>query len=184
MNVYDVETIFYFLDKWKQSRFKVTRLQHLVQIMHFNYSIAKFFKKSWFFIMEKIVFRSLYVLNNNGYLSIRATQNTFFPGRQCGTDGTNGLTFPNLKKISNAYGIKYSKAHTLKSLKRQIQKASCSKGPRVIEIICPENESIIPRAMTSKNKDGKLVSCSLSSMAPPLSSNISNKLEELGMNLG
>ena len=50
---------------------------------------------------------TLYVLNNNGYLSIRATQNSFFPGRQCGTDSSNGVEFPDLKLLSKAYNIPY-----------------------------------------------------------------------------
>ena len=50
---------------------------------------------------------TLYILNNNGYLSIRTTQNTFFPGRQCGTDSSNGVDFPRLDLLCKAYGIEY-----------------------------------------------------------------------------
>ncbi|HEX9972772.1 MAG TPA: thiamine pyrophosphate-dependent enzyme, partial [bacterium] len=52
----------------------------------------------------------IFVWNNNGYLSIRATQTKFFEGRLMGADPTSGVSFPSLRKIARAYGIKYFKA--------------------------------------------------------------------------
>ena len=38
----------------------------------------------------------LFVLNNNGYLSIRQTQDRFFEGRYLGEGPRSGVTCPNL----------------------------------------------------------------------------------------
>ena len=97
---------------------------------------------------------TLYILNNHGYLSIRTTQSSFFPGRQCGTDSSNGVDFPNLKILCAAYGISYQYIDSVQSLKDFILNTSCSRLPFVCEINCPYNESIIPRTKTIKKPDG------------------------------
>lgn len=40
-----------------------------------------------------------FVWNNDGYLSIRATQKKFFEGRSIGTDQSSGVSFPRLPKL-------------------------------------------------------------------------------------
>jgi acetolactate synthase-1/2/3 large subunit len=51
----------------------------------------------------------IFVINNEGYQSIRVTQNSYFPGRHhVGIGEESGdLSFPNLSKIANAYGYPY-----------------------------------------------------------------------------
>ena len=47
----------------------------------------------------------LIVLNNGGYLSIRNTANKFFGGHIKGTDVNNGLFFPDLAQLAEAYDL-------------------------------------------------------------------------------
>ncbi len=49
----------------------------------------------------------IFVINNNGYHSIRLSQQAAF-GRLTGADDTSGLTLPNLKDIADGYHIWYS----------------------------------------------------------------------------
>jgi acetolactate synthase-1/2/3 large subunit len=109
------------------------------------------------------------VLNNNGYLSIRSTQNKFFSGRKIGTDSKSGISFPNLKKIAFAYGIPYFKATTLTKLDATLKKVMNKKGPCILEIICPENQEVIPTVSSQKLADGRMVSKPLEDMYPFLS---------------
>ena len=51
--------------------------------------------------------------------------------------------------------------------------------PFLIEIICPDNEEIIPKSQTLKKEDGTLISAPLSNMFPPLSDDVRKKLELL-----
>lgn len=46
----------------------------------------------------------MFIINNNGYASIRDSQTKNF-GRLTGADDTSGLTLPNLQVVSDAYGI-------------------------------------------------------------------------------
>ena len=50
-----------------------------------------------------------FVLNNNGYGSIKTTQNTHFGGNLVASDPSSGLTLPSIKLNAAAYKIPYIK---------------------------------------------------------------------------
>lgn len=111
----------------------------------------------------------LFVWNNNGYLSIRATQKKFFEGREIGTDSNSGISFPCTEKIANAYGIKYLLAKNVNELDEVLKNVMDFDGPVICEIICPENQEIIPATSSLKRDDGSMVSKPLEDMYPFLS---------------
>lgn len=123
---------------------------------------------------------TVYVLNNNGYLSIRATQSAFFPGRQCGTDPRSGVDFPNLKLICKAYQIEYRFASDVESLSAIVRESSQVTNPIICEIFCPQDEAIVPRTKTVKKADGSLESAPLCDMSPNLPTEVQKILVDLG----
>lgn len=108
----------------------------------------------------------LFVWNNNGYLSIRATQRKFFEGRAIGTDSASGVSFPETEKIASAYGIKYFKVDTVNELDTTLNSVMNYSGPVICEIMCPENQEVIPTASSKRNTDGTMVSKPLEDMYP------------------
>jgi acetolactate synthase-1/2/3 large subunit len=108
----------------------------------------------------------LFVWNNNGYLSIRATQRKFFDGRAIGTDKDSGISFPEVKNIANAYGIQYFKASTVSELDSTLENVMNTEGPVICEIMCPENQEIIPATASMRKDDGTMVSKPLEDMYP------------------
>ena len=108
----------------------------------------------------------LVVWNNHGYLSIRATQNKFFEGREIGTDEKSGVSFPECKKIADAYGIHYIKMSNIKELNSNIKELIDFDGPVICEVICPENQEIIPTVSSLKLPDGRMVSKPIEDMYP------------------
>lgn len=108
----------------------------------------------------------LVVWNNNGYLSIRATQRKFFAGREIGTDPSSGLSLPDTGKIAAAYGIKYLRVSESALLDEMLEEMMNTPGPVVLEVICPENQEIIPSASSKKLPDGRMVSKPLEDMYP------------------
>ncbi|MBF05418.1 hypothetical protein CL644_01790 [bacterium] len=108
----------------------------------------------------------LFVLNNNGYLSIRATQNKFFKGRLIGTDSTSGLSLPDIKKIAAAYGIKHFRLSKSETLEKDLKEVLGYSGPVLCEVMCPENEPVIPAASALERPDGTIVSRPLEDMMP------------------
>ena len=108
----------------------------------------------------------LFVCNNDGYLSIRATQSKFFKGKLIGTDSSSGLSFPDIKKIAGAYGIKYFKAVSPKDLPSAISKTLAYKGPVLCEVMCQRDQEVIPCSASSRLSDGQMVSKPLEDMYP------------------
>lgn len=106
----------------------------------------------------------IFVWNNNGYLTIRNTQNNFF-GRLAGISPETGLSFPDLSKIADAYGIKYMQAPTSESLPSVIQDALDFKGPVLCEVMCLYEQAILT-VSSKKNADGSFVSRPLEDMSP------------------
>lgn len=111
----------------------------------------------------------LFVWNNNGYLSIRATQRKFFDGRFVGTDDGSGVSFPDLEKISRAYGIQYMRAENNTELDRVIQESIAFDGPVIVEVMCIPDQEIVPAASSLRKEDGTMVSKPLEDMYPFLS---------------
>lgn len=123
---------------------------------------------------------TIYILNNNGYLSIRATQSTFFSGRECGTGPSTGVEFPCIRKLCDAYKIPYRRASSTVILAEIVEETKASQLPLVCEVICPENEGIVPRTRTIRKDDGTLESAPLCDMYPPLAAHLLDSLAEMG----
>ena len=113
----------------------------------------------------------LFVWNNNGYLSIRTTQDKFFEGRRIGTDPTSGVSFPDTKKIANAYDLPYVKINNATELRSKLNEVISFDGPIICEVMCPENQEIIPAVSAFKNKDGTMTSKPIEDMYPYLDRN-------------
>ena len=51
------------------------------------------------------------LINNDGYLSIKLTQESFFNGNEFASSKHNGVTFPDFKKIASAFGLRHKSIH-------------------------------------------------------------------------
>ena len=47
----------------------------------------------------------IFLINNNGYMSIRNNQKEFFGKKTVGTDKKNGVFFPNFKKTADLFNV-------------------------------------------------------------------------------
>ena len=59
---------------------------------------------------------------------------------------------PDLKKISNAYGIKFIRVNKLEELDNILEKVLLQTEPVICEVICPEDQEIIPTVSSIKKK--------------------------------
>ena len=108
----------------------------------------------------------LFVWNNNGYLSIRATQRKFFNGRYIGTDCGSGVSFPDLSRLVPAYGLRYYRAESYAELARMMDEICDSEGPVVCEVLCDPNEEIVPSISSVRLPDGRMKSMPPEDMYP------------------
>ena len=70
----------------------------------------------------------LFVLNNDGYASIRTSQSRYF-GRLAGADATSGVTLPPLCKVAEAYRLPYTRIDTDRGLVDRVRELLDSPGP-------------------------------------------------------
>lgn len=108
----------------------------------------------------------LFILNNNGYLSIRTSQKNYFASREIGAGPESGLTFPDSIKIAAAYGIQSEKIENLDDLDDAISRALAWDGPYILDIATPPNQPIIPTVSSSLDADGVMRSRPLEDMFP------------------
>ncbi|VVB69342.1 Sulfopyruvate decarboxylase subunit beta [uncultured archaeon] len=110
----------------------------------------------------------LFVVNNNGYLSIRNTQNAYFEGRFIGSEPGSGVSCPDLKKIAYAYGINYESIHSQRELEEKLKGIIDYEGPVVCEVFTDPDQQIIPSVSSKVLASGRMVSMPLEDMWPYL----------------
>ena len=108
----------------------------------------------------------LFILNNNGYISIQQTQRNFFEGRFTACTTTSGVEIPDFIKLGNAFGFKTVKIDKLDNLEHQIQEVLNIEGPVLCEVMLSPDYIFAPKLSAKKLADGTIVSPSLENMAP------------------
>lgn len=108
----------------------------------------------------------IFIFNNRGYLSIRNTQTNFFKGRYIGESDKSGVGLLDLKKVSKSFNIKYYKANNNKELIKIIPDVIKYNGPVICELMCLEQQLIIPTISSKQQLDGSIVSMALDDMFP------------------
>jgi len=108
----------------------------------------------------------LFVLNNNGYASIRNTHKRFFEGRLVCCDPSSGLTLPDTCKIANAYGFKTFRISEQKNLAKKVEEVLKIPGPVVCEVMVDPDLQTAPRLSSLIREDGTIVSKPLEDLWP------------------
>ena len=110
----------------------------------------------------------IFLINNNGYHSIRLTQNNLFSEHSKVGIGpeSNDLSFPEFKKIAEAFGYKYYSAHSNKEMKNVVDEVLCIDGPLFCEIFTDTQQAWEPKSSAKKLPDGTIVSPPLEDLAP------------------
>ncbi len=109
---------------------------------------------------------TIFIINNNGYASIRNTQKAFFNGNLIGSSEKSGILMPSWELLANAYEIPFLRVATYENLEEEMQKIVQQQGPLLVEVLCQENQVLMPSIQSKKNSAGVLVSDDLSEMWP------------------
>ena len=116
-------------------------------------------------VYNRLNLKILY-LNNNGYHSIRQTQQNLFKGRPLvGVCDGNGLSFPQAERLAYAYGIPFIRVACESDVQKLLQKMK-DDGPLFAEIVVDERQFFAPKAASKRLPDGTMVSAPLEDMAP------------------
>ncbi len=123
--------------------------------------------------LQTIVFNKLpikiFLLNNNGYVSIKQTQESFFGLPYVGCDPGSGVSFPSFTKIAKAYGLKVQSIKGHNGIVYKIKDVLKFNGPVLCEVILEPKYKFQPRVSSKKLDDGRIISKPLEDMFPFLS---------------
>jgi len=106
---------------------------------------------------------TIFYLNNDGFSSIKQTQDNFFH-RRAGCDPASGITFPRLESIAQAYGITYIKLYNHKDVAYWTKMDI--KGPIIFEVMLQKDYSFEPKLAPKMLEDGTIVAPSFENMYP------------------
>ncbi len=116
-----------------------------------------------------------FVLNNNGYVSIRNTQNKHFGGKLVASGTTSGLTLPSISEQAYAYNIPYALIDNPNKLHDRLEGILAIDGPVICEIMLPSTHITAPKASVYKKKDGSFAARPMEDLAPFLDREEFNK---------
>jgi acetolactate synthase-1/2/3 large subunit len=108
----------------------------------------------------------IFYLNNDGYISIKQTQDNFFEGRKVACDRTSGVSFPDFMKIAKAYDLPSASLSTTDDIDNKLEKILKQKGPVLCEVILSNNYIFSPKVSSEKLPDGSMKSKPLEDMFP------------------
>ncbi len=111
----------------------------------------------------------IFVLNNDGYHSMRQTQSNLFKGALAGVNKENGVSFPDMEKIAYAYGIPYLRINHVDLIDETVRQAIESQGPTICEVILDKEQFFAPKLSSKVLPDGKIVSPAIDDLSPFLS---------------
>lgn len=111
----------------------------------------------------------IFLLNNNGYLSIRLSQSNHFPDNRFGTEPENGINFPNFTALAQTMGFAGHRLERQEDVESGIQEAFTSQLPALYEVMLDPTQEFVPKLASRVLPDGTMESPSLEDMAPFLS---------------
>lgn len=123
-------------------------IQELAAIMHNKYPIK------------------LFVLNNNGYHSIRQTQVNYFGEPLVGVGPESGLSFPDFAKLAEAYQLPFVRIQSHDDMRAAIKKTLAHDGPSVCEVMLTLTQQFAPKTSSKRLADGRMVTRPLEDLAP------------------
>lgn len=123
-------------------------LQELQTIIHYNLPIK------------------LFVLNNDGYISIQQTQKNFFEGRMTACTTKSGVSLPDFIKVGEAFGLPTKVIESTDNLVQKINEVLNTQGPVLCEVKLTPGYIFAPKLSAKKLEDGTMISPSLEDLYP------------------
>ena len=108
----------------------------------------------------------IFILNNDGYGSIRIMQTKHFKGNYVCCDAKSGMSIPDIGRTAAAYGIKSFRIPNKAALRAGVRRALSIKGPVVCEVMVDPWLETAPKLASFVKPDGSIVSKPLEDLWP------------------
>lgn len=110
-----------------------------------------------------------FILNNDGYGSIKNMQNNHFNGFYVGSGRTSGVTLPDFERVAKSYGLEYFKISNQQNIISKVNEVLNSEGPVICEVMIDPSMQTQPRVSSKKLENGSMMSMPIENMWPFLS---------------
>jgi len=107
-----------------------------------------------------------FVMNNDGYSSIRASQTAYFKQASIGADKNTGITIPDLSAVGQAFKLGTHIIHDQTDLRNEVKKVLAMEGPVLCDVNVLPDEVRAPRLSSYQKPDGSFVSKPLEDLFP------------------
>lgn len=105
-----------------------------------------------------------FILNNNGYGSIKITQDKYFDGRRLGTDPSSGLALIDISQIAKTFGYNHQLWRNAADMKKNILSLLESQNTSIVELLICKNQKTLPKVKVVRSESGELLSADMSNM--------------------
>lgn len=111
----------------------------------------------------------IFVLNNQGYAQIHATQKNIFQEHYVACDENSGLSLCPISNVAKAYQLKTIQIYRNQELHDKVKEVLDCQGPVICEVMVPIELSAFPKQVSYKRSDGQMESLPLEYMNPMVS---------------
>jgi acetolactate synthase-1/2/3 large subunit len=111
----------------------------------------------------------IFILNNNGYVSIFQTHRNFFNGVEVGGGPKSNVTFPDFGKLAVGFGFPFMRVTRHDEMAEAVRWMMASQGPAICEVMIDENVVFAPKLGAKLHPDGRISSPPLEDLSPFLS---------------
>ncbi len=112
---------------------------------------------------------TIFVQNNGGYASIRATQENYFESRFVGTGSTSKLEVPDFEKVAASFGFDFMRITAESDISALLKRAVEANGQLLVDVVLRKDEKLMPKCGVTRLSNNQLVSQPLEDMTPLLS---------------
>jgi acetolactate synthase I/II/III large subunit len=108
----------------------------------------------------------IFVLNNQGYESIRATQLNYFEGRFVGSSFGSGIGNPDFRLLAESFGLAYDRIERPLDVRNGVCRVLDADGAILCEVRVSPSQPRTPRTSSFRRSDGSLETRPLEDMFP------------------
>ena len=108
----------------------------------------------------------IFILNNNGYGSIKTSQDRYFQGRRLGTDRQTRLAIPEFEGIVRGFKLKYLSIKNRSEMDQLLIQIFSDNEPAIIEVLIDPDQQTEPRTFTEILPNGKMLTAPMENLHP------------------
>jgi acetolactate synthase-1/2/3 large subunit len=122
----------------------------------------------------------VFLLDNDGYASIRTTQRNYFGGAYLGCDSATGLGFPSWSKLADAFDIPWVEVGPLGLQDEYVTELLDATGPALFIVKVDPEQTYFPKVTSRVAEDGSMVSNPIHRMSPDLPDDVAAEVFRFG----